>query len=144
MDNITDKPRAKRGVHPNSLANLKPFQNGNRANPNGRPKKDVSLTSLLKEEINTIPPGEKQGRTWRQLLVLAWLSGAMKNPVLMKELLDRLEGKVVQPVDASGSIEIKDARELTDEQLAVIAATNIIKNNASRSSDRVTIETASP
>jgi len=56
------------------------------------------LTSLLKEQIDTIPSDEKQGRTWRQLLVLAWLTGAMKNPVLFKELLDRLEGKVLQPI----------------------------------------------
>lgn len=86
-----------RGLHPNSLKNL---ENGRKKwhNPNGRPKKDISLTSLLKEEIEKIPQGEKQGRTWRQLLVLAWLTGAMKNPVLFKELLDRLEGKVTQPI----------------------------------------------
>ena len=101
-----DKLRFKRGMHPNSLANLRPFQNGNKANPKGRPPKDVSLTSLLKVEIEKVPPGEKQGRTWRQLLVLAWLSGAMKNAVLMKELLDRLEGKVTQPIGGEGGGEI--------------------------------------
>ncbi len=71
---------------------------GKSGNPNGPPKKETCLTSLLKEQINTIPPGEKQGRTWRQLLVLAWLTGSMKNPVLLKELLDRVDGKVLQPI----------------------------------------------
>ncbi len=88
-------------IHPNSLANLEKgkFKKGENHNPKGRPPKDVSLTSLLKEQIDTIPPGEKQGRTWRQLLVLAWLTGSMKNPTLLKELLDRLEGKIKESVD---------------------------------------------
>jgi len=96
-------------MHPNSLANLKPFQKGGNANPKGRPPKDVSLTSLLKIEIEKVPPGEKQNRTWRQLLVLAWLTGAMKNPALLKELLERLEGKVIQGIAGpdDGPIEIK-------------------------------------
>ena len=124
MDDFTDKQRFKRGRHPNSIANLKPFQKGRTLNPHGRPPKDVSLTSLLKQEIEKIPPGEKHNRNWRQLLVLAWLTGAMKNPVLFKELLDRLEGKVVQPVGgAAGGEPVKVeitvsseiARTLTEE-----------------------------
>lgn len=95
QENQLNKNGNKRGMHPNSQKNLKP-------NLGGRPRKDCSLTSILKEEINKIPPGEKQGRSWRQLLVLAWLTGAMKNPVLLKELLDRLEGKVTQPIAGEG------------------------------------------
>ena len=102
MADFADKQRHKRGMHPNSLANLKPFQKGGNANPKGRPPKDVSLTSLLKAELEKIPAGEKQGRTWRQLLVLAWLTGAMKNPALLKELLERIEGKVTQPISGGG------------------------------------------
>ena len=85
------------------------FLPGNNANPKGRPIKDCSLTSLLKVEIDKIPPGEKHGRTWRELLVLAWLTGAMKNPVLLKELLDRVEGKITQPIggEAGQAIDIR-------------------------------------
>ncbi len=71
-------------------------------NPRGRPRKDLCITSLLKEELDKIPLGEKHNRTWRQLLVLAWLTGAMKNAVLLKELLDRVDGKVAQPLEVSG------------------------------------------
>ena len=101
MTESIDKPLNdkgnKRGLHPNSLKNL---ENGRRPwhNEKGRPKKDVSLTSLLKVEIEKIPPEEKQGKTWRQILVLAWLRGAMTNSTLLSLLLERLEGKVVQPV----------------------------------------------
>jgi len=106
MANTTGNQRFARGMNPNSLKNLKPFVKGKSGHP-GRTPKDVSLTSLLKEQIDTIPPGEKQGRTWRQLLVLAWLTGAMKNPILLKEILDRLEGKVAIAVTGEGGRPIK-------------------------------------
>jgi hypothetical protein len=107
-----DKMRSKKGLHPNSLANLKKIKPGEVRNPNGRPRKDVSLTSLLKAEMEKIPEvydknGKKNTRTWRELLVEAWLRGALKNPVLLKELLDRLEGKVAQPVTGEGGGPIK-------------------------------------
>jgi len=98
MGIVVKTRRKQHNMHPNSLKNLRPFQKGNQANPLGRPRKDVSLTSLLKEEIEKIPEGEKEGRTWRQLLVLAWLSGSLKNPFLFREMLDRLEGKVAVPI----------------------------------------------
>lgn len=127
MPEMTDKTRCKRGMNPKSLANLRPFQKGNKANPDGRPLKDCSLTSLVKSLIDTVPPGEKQGRTWRQLLALAWLAGAMKNPVLMKELLDRLEGKVSQPVTGEGGGPVKveiDVKQKLISELARIATGN--------------------
>ncbi len=95
-----EKPRLKpgKGHRPNSLANLRPFQPANQANPHGRPPKDCSLTSLLKEKIDKLRPNDAKGRTWREALVDSWLEDAMKSPVLFKELLDRLEGKVAQPV----------------------------------------------
>ena len=93
------------------------FLPGGTANPNGRPRKDCSITSLLKGEIDKVPLGEKKGRTWRQLLVLAWLTGAMKSAVLFKELLDRLEGKVSQPIEGVADGEpIKHVIEVYDKE----------------------------
>ena len=113
MTEHTDKPRVKpgKGHHPNSLANLRPFQNGNHANPKGRPVKDCSLTSLLKLELDKHPVvnGVKSDMTWRELLVQSWLRTSMKNPVLFKEILDRVEGKVMQPVagEDGGAIPVR-------------------------------------
>ena len=115
MNNDPNKAVANRGADGKFLP-------GNNANPKGRPVKDCSITSLLKEELDKIPTGEKQGRTWRQLLVLAWLTGAMKNPVLFKELLERVEGKVLQPIGGQDGepikyeISVRDAetKQLTD------------------------------
>ena len=118
---IIVKQRAKNQIHPNSLKNLRSFKKGQSGNPKGRPIKDLTLTSLLKEEITKIPAEEKEGRTWRQLLVLAWLSGSLKNPILLKELLDRLEGKVAVPVQIDIQAEArKVAQELGLDPEAVL------------------------
>jgi hypothetical protein len=47
-------------------------------NPRGRPKKQDSLTSLLKEEIENTCPADRQQRTYRQLVVVATLRLALK------------------------------------------------------------------
>jgi hypothetical protein len=38
-----------KGKHPNSLKNLKPVQKGEVRNPNGRPRDDECLTSIMKQ-----------------------------------------------------------------------------------------------
>jgi hypothetical protein len=62
--------------------------------------KDVlrySLTSLLREEIARICPADREGRTWRDLVVRATLQLAMKgNATALKEVWERLDGKVLQ------------------------------------------------
>ena len=131
--------KPKRKVHPNSLKNLKPFQPGVSGHP-GRTPKDVSLTSLLKKYMEEVPEvlagGKKNSKTWRELLVEAWIVGAYKgNSVLFKELIDRLEGKVLLQVGGKdgGPIEFREVTELTDEQLsAIIAAGEIVKDHTNR------------
>ncbi len=140
---ILNKNGDKRGMHPNSQKNI--LDNINR---NGRPTKDKSITGLIREmldhDANFIAPGgSPDDKTWRQVIARTILYQAAKgNPQMIKELLDRIEGKVVQPVEAS--FEIRDTRELTDEELAVIAATDIIKHNALRRSQGASEEAASP
>jgi len=127
------------GKHPNSLKNLNPPKKGEPSrNPNGRPTNRLSLTNLAREKLDQPCPHDPK-KTWLEYLVDRWLDQATENATYFKELLDRLEGKVVQPVE--GTLEVKEAAELTDEQLAVIAATNIIKNNASGRSQGTIKET---
>ena len=74
------------------------WKKGVSGNPRGRPKKRDSLTSLLKDEIKKICPADRQKRTWEELMVLATLQLAMKgNAVALKEVWERLDGKIVQP-----------------------------------------------
>ena len=134
------KDKTTREMNPNSLNNLKPdarWQKGQSGNPKGQ-----SITSRQNTKMSEVCPFDGQGRTWLEALAEAGLRQALTTPVALSNLQDRQEGKVTQPVE--GSLEITDSRELTDEQLAVIAATNIIKNNATRSGERTTEETSSP
>ena len=84
------------------------WKKGVSGNPRGRPKKQNSLTNLLRDEIEKICPADREKRTWIQLVVLATLQLAMKgNAVALKEVWDRLDGKVLQRV---GGADGKDVR----------------------------------
>lgn len=77
----------------------KRFVKGQSGNPKGRPPKDQCLTSLLKEELETINSADREGRTWKELIVLATLRLAMKgNPAALREVWDRTDGKVRQDI----------------------------------------------
>jgi len=96
--------RNRRGMHPNSRKNLKPgFHKGKSGNAGGRPN---PLTSLIREMIDQDADYIAYGalptdKTWKQLIARAILRKASDGDVSMvNTLLDRLEGKVVQPVQA--------------------------------------------
>lgn len=82
---------------------------GKSGNPNGRPKKVISLTSEMKEQLTEVCPYDAKGRTWLQYLVDRWLAQASENATYFRELIERLEGKVVQPIggEAGNPIEVK-------------------------------------
>ena len=72
-------------------------------NPTGRPKKENCLTSVLKSELCKIPeqlPNSKPNTdklTWAQILGAQAIAHAAKgNSPYYKEILDRVEGKVVE------------------------------------------------
>ena len=100
--------------NPNHRLRLPPvehrWQKGTSGNPRGRPRKQDSLTSLLKEEIAKICPADRENRTWKELIVLATLQLAMKgNATALKEVWERLDGKILQTekVQLEGSEEHK-------------------------------------
>ena len=53
--------------------NTKPWKKGQSGNPAGRPKKEDSLTSLLKAEMERIDPSDAEGRTWNERIVVTTL-----------------------------------------------------------------------
>jgi hypothetical protein len=109
MDNSKEqgKKEDRRGKHPNSRKNLElgrgaRWRKGQSGNPSG-----YSLTSIVKGLLNDIPnviiDKKRNTKTWRELIAQAWLVGAYKgNPTYFKELLERLEGKVEQPLTGKG------------------------------------------
>jgi hypothetical protein len=105
--NSTVKQRANTG-------NLRPWRPGESGNRKGRPKKSDCLTDLLRTEIERIDPDDKEGRTWKELLVLATIKLALAgNSTAIKECWDRLDGKISQAVTGadgealSGVIEVQ-------------------------------------
>ena len=93
-----------RGMHPNSLKALEiargkeGFHKGKSGNPNGHSLTGL-LKRLLKEKPDLLIGGKRNTKKWRELIVQAWLVGAYQgNPTYFKELIERIDGKVAQPL----------------------------------------------
>ena len=87
-----------KGNNPNSRKNLKEIKPGEVRNPKGRARNELCFTSIASEMLPEICPYDPQGRTWAKYLVERWMAQSVKNPAYFHELIERLEGKVVQPI----------------------------------------------
>jgi hypothetical protein len=98
------KNNGKRG----RVENLKPFKPGQSGNPSGRPKK-TPLTDLYKELLDS-PEIIAEVRNSVRAMVK---SGRMVGMLQLKEMAERVEGKVTQPIEVEVSISerIRKARE---------------------------------
>jgi len=98
-----EKPKYPRGKHPNSLNNLKPYKKGEHGNAHGRPRKEQSITEavrVLLREGTLQDLEQKSGKSDPivRALAIRWLRRALKRYPELSMLLDRLEGKVTQPI----------------------------------------------
>ena len=107
-----------------NISGLKPFKKGQSGNPNGRPRKEACITTVLQSRMGVVPQidigGKVNTKTWAELIADSLLVNAYKgNAAAMHELMDRIEGKVAQPI--SGDIGIhRDAKDYTDAELISI------------------------
>ena len=93
MTSTTEKQRRNTG-------NLRPWKPGESGNPKGRPPKSESLTSLLRAELEKVNPDDAEGRTWRELLILATVRLAVQgNKTALTEVWNRSDGKVAKEVE---------------------------------------------
>ena len=98
--------------HPNSLANLKPFEPGESGNPSGRPKGSHSVRTALKrklrkgwQEDEESEDGEKVGTWARQLaedVAQAIDEGDADKIRSIATIIDQVEGKPQERVEHSG------------------------------------------
>ena len=93
MTSTTEKQRR-------NTENLRPWKPGESGNPKGRPPKSESLTSLLRAELEKVNPDDAEGRTWRELLILATVRLAVQgNKTALTEVWNRSDGKVAKEVE---------------------------------------------
>jgi len=83
------------------------FLPGNRGNPNarGRPPNELCITNIQREMLSQ-PCPYAEGKTWAQWLARRGMELAGENPAYYRELMDRLEGKVVQPIGGDPNMPI--------------------------------------
>ena len=105
MDKSVDKQQS------NSLGGCtgKGWKPGESGNPAGRPKNKVYITEILRKLLEQ---DAGDGKTNAELIAeamvkLASSPDARGHVPTVKELLDRLEGKVTQPVATEGEITLR-------------------------------------
>ena len=88
----------------NKNLNAGRWKKGESGNPHGRKPKELSITQALRDYMHEIPQitvgGQKNtDKTWAQLVALGMLLKTVKGDASMaREIIDRLEGKVAQPI----------------------------------------------
>lgn len=65
----------------------------------GRPPNELSITNIQRQMLNE-PCPYASGLTWAQWLAKRGMELAGENPRYYCEIMDRLEGKVTQPIEA--------------------------------------------
>ena len=98
---------------------------GQSGNPKGRPKNTVYFSEMLRDQLDQVPDaidGEPNTKTWLELIRDTLLRAAVKGnqPALIKELLDRIEGKVANKhqIDTENPVTLifMPAQQLIDEK----------------------------
>jgi len=85
-------------------------------NPAGRPKNEPLLSPELRRQLHEVCPADPEGRTWLEFLAERLLQLASKgNPTAIKELFERIEGKVTEKVQFD--IQLAAIQQMTDAEL---------------------------
>jgi len=79
------------------------FKPGESGNPGGR-HKDPGITAVQIEMLDKLCPYDAKGRTWREWLAEKGLLLASDKEAALRDLKDRLEGKVTLPVELQGEM----------------------------------------
>lgn len=103
----TPQNRHKRRQIDPAVGRATQFKPGKSGNPGGRPKK--ALVTRIYEDIFASARNRDE---IKDSLFLTLKSGRMAGVLLMREAAERMEGKVTQEIEVSGSLQ-----NMTDEQL---------------------------
>lgn len=113
-----NKSRNNREIMANE-ENLKPFEKGNNANPNGRPKGSKNRSTVVRQYLElvlkqkNVLTGEIEQLSQEELITLAMLVKASKGDVnAYKALMDSGYGAPKQTTDTNLSVSDFDVKEL--------------------------------
>ena len=97
---------------PSSLANLvkgTPWQPGVSPNPGGRPRK-TPVTDAYRKFLEVPPKQRREPKTWAEKIALSEISkasaGGKGSTEAAREIADRAEGKVIQPVAVEAKVNV--------------------------------------
>jgi len=93
----TNRKGNKRGMNAKSRSNLKPGR--------GRPKNALSITTQQRKLLDQ-PCPYATDKTWCEYLAERGMAMSAENASYYKELMDRLEGKVVLPVEGNMNVDV--------------------------------------
>ena len=93
-------------------------------NRNGRPPKEFTLTNILRENLNQV--NDETGKTKKQEVIDKMYELAVdKGDVqMMKYLIDRIDGKPLQTIEANVTRPESDLSNLTEKELKKLADLN--------------------
>lgn len=80
------------------------FKKGQSGNPSGRPKMPISLTQILKQRLTEHP---EDGREIVDALIAMAKSRGIQGIQAVKELFDRIDGKVIERHRIDGELPIR-------------------------------------
>ena len=97
---------------------------GHGGNPNGRPKKEHSLTDLLREALEQ--PHDDTGKTKKEMVIDKLYEIAVKkgDVVMLKYLIDRIDGKPLQTIEANVTRPDVDLSSLSKQERKELANLN--------------------
>ena len=127
-----DKPKYARGKHPNTLKAQHHFKKdtgwaASGGNTKGRPTKEKSITEALRVLLKSgtlTDVKHTTSETIVETLAKNWIKEALKNARYFEMMLDRIEGKEVQPISGEGggailiSVVSENAKKLTQDIVA--------------------------
>jgi hypothetical protein len=127
------------GKNPNSLKNLKPCKPGENRNPHGRPTKEKSITEAVRVllhqgRLKDLDKNYGKDELVLRALAVRWLKRALKKQMDLSMLLDRIEGKVTQPVGGDPNMPIVyniqvGSPEIKKELLDYLSQDNVDNKN---------------